>query len=748
MQLLGFIDEEADRKLILKEYRSLLKSCKPSLGKEDRKLVRMAFEMSAEAHKDMRRKSGEPYIVHPIAVAKIVAKEVGLGPTAIICSLLHDTVEDTEMTLEEIKSYFGATVAEIIDGLTKISSVFDLKSSFQAENFRKLLLTLARDVRVIVIKIADRLHNMRTMDSMPRNKQLKISSETLYLYAPLAHRLGLYAIKSELEDLSMKYNEKEIYNEIAQKLQQTKRERNKYINEFTKPIRAELDKQGFKYKMIGRPKSIFSIYNKMKQKDVEFDEVYDLFAIRIIIDSKPEMEKTDCWKVYSIVTDYYQPNPQRLRDWISTSKANGYESLHTTVMGHKGRWVEVQIRTERMDEIAEKGFAAHWKYKEGTQDSALDDWLLKIRESLKNPDSNAFDFIDDFKLNLFAKEIYVFTPNGDLKILPLNSTALDFAYEIHTDIGNHCIGAKVNHKLVPISHVIKNGDQIEIITSKKQKPSQDWLNFVVTGRARSRIKNALKEERRKIAALGKEMLERKFKQLKVDFTHENIDVLVEFFKTESTLDLYYKIANKKLNLKFVKVLKTQNNSLALPKVKEARKKKTEETIKNTLSKSEELLIFGESSKKINYQFAKCCSPIPGDDVFGFITVHGEIKIHRTNCPNAIQLMSNYGYRVVKTKWTTHKEIAFLTGLRITGLDDVGVMNKITLVISGEMKLNIRSIQIDTTDGVFEGDLKIYVNDIKELEKLITKLKQLPGITNVQRLEIKEVSAHEAKQDYL
>jgi GTP diphosphokinase / guanosine-3',5'-bis(diphosphate) 3'-diphosphatase len=748
MQLLGFIDEEADRKLILKEYRSLLNSCKPSLGKEDRKLVRMAFEMAAEAHKDMRRKSGEPYIIHPIAVAKIVAKEVGLGPTAIICALLHDTVEDTEMTLEEIKSYFGATVAEIIDGLTKISSVFDLKSSFQAENFRKLLLTLARDVRVIVIKIGDRLHNMRTMDSMPRNKQLKISSETLYLYAPLAHRLGLYAIKSELEDLSMKYNEKEIYSDIAQKLQETKKERTKYINEFSKPIKVELDKEGFKYKMIGRPKSIFSIYNKMKTKNVEFDEVYDLFAIRIMIDSRPEIEKSDCWKVYSIVTDYYQPNPQRLRDWISTSKANGYESLHTTVMGPKGRWVEVQIRTERMDEIAEKGFAAHWKYKEGSQDSALDDWLMKIRESLKNPDSNAFDFIDDFKLNLFAKEIYVFTPNGDLKILPHNSTALDFAFEIHTDIGNRCIGAKVNHKLVPISHVIKNGDQIEIISSKKQCPSQDWLNFVVTGRARSRIKNALKEERRKIASIGKEMLERKFKQLRIDFTHENIDVLVEFFKAESTLDLYYKIANKKLNLKFVKVLKAQNNKLALPKEKEIKKKKSEEYIKKTLSKSEELLIFGESSKKINYQFAKCCSPIPGDDVFGFITVHGEIKIHRTNCPNAIQLMSNYGYRVVKTKWTTHKEIAFLTGLRITGLDDVGVMNKITLIISGEMKLNIRSIQIDTTDGVFEGDLKIYVNEIKELERLIVRLKQLPGISNVQRLEMKEVSASEAKQDYL
>lgn len=744
MQLLEFIDTEAERKQILTEYRSLLKSLDASVTKQDRRLVRMAFEMAAEAHKDMRRKSGEPYILHPISVAKIVTKEIGLGTTAIICSLLHDTVEDTELTLEEIKSYFGAKVAEIIDGLTKISSVFDLKSSFQAENFRKLLLTLAKDVRVILIKIADRLHNMRTMDSMPRNKQLKISSETLYLYAPLAHRLGLYAIKSELEDLSLKYNEREMYGDIAQKLQQTKWERTRYINEFNKPLIKELDQQSIKFRIFGRPKSIFSIYNKMKTKDVEFEEVYDLFAIRIVIDSKPEREKADCWRVYSVVTDFYQPNPQRLRDWISTSKANGYESLHTTVMGHKGRWVEVQIRTDRMDEIAERGFAAHWKYKEGSSDSALDGWLKRIRELLKNPDSNALDFIDDFKLNLFAKEIYVFTPTGDLKILPNNGTALDFAYEIHTDIGNRCIGAKVNHKLVPISHQLQNGDQVEIITSRKQKPSEDWLNFVATGRARSKIKNSLKEERRKVASLGKETLERKFRQIKVEFNHENISVLLNYYKAGSTLDLYYQISLKKIDLKDIKTLKSPNNKLVLPKTKTKETSKSIDKVQKTFSKNEELLIFGESSKKIKYQFAKCCSPIPGDDVFGFITVNGEIKIHRTNCPNAIQLMSNYGYRVVKSKWNRQEEIAFLTGLNITGLDDVGVMNKITQIISGKMRLNIRSISIDTKDGVFDGELKIYVNDITELEALIKKLKVLPGINSVTRLDLPQVEPDETK----
>lgn len=745
MQLLEFIDVEADRKAILTEYRSLLKSIQPALSKEDRRLVRMAFEQAAEAHKNMRRKSGEPYILHPVAVAKIVSKEIGLGPTAIICALLHDTVEDTEVSLDDIKYDFGAKVAEIIDGLTKLSSVFDLKSSFQAENFRKLLLTLAKDVRVILIKIADRLHNMRTMDSMPRNKQLKIASETMYLYAPLAHRLGLYAIKSELEDLAMKYTEKEVYRDVAKKLQQTKRERTRYINEFTKPLKAELERQGFNFRMFGRPKSIFSIYNKMKKKNVEFEEVYDLFAIRIVIDTPLHKEKADCWRVYSVVTDYYQPNPQRLRDWISTPKANGYESLHTTVMGPKGRWVEVQIRTERMDEIAERGFAAHWKYKEGAHDSGLDDWLRRIRELLKNPESNALDFMDDFKLNLFSKEIYVFTPQGDLKILPVNATALDFAYEIHTDIGNRCIGAKVNHKLVPISHRLQNGDQVEIITSKKQRPSEDWLNFVITGRARSRIKHGLKEQRRKIASQGKEMLERKFSQLKVAFNHDNLNTLVEYYNLDSTLDLYYKVSNKRISLNEIRSLKAHGNKLELPKKEPVKADgKKIDKVKSSFGKDDELLIFGESSKQIKYQFAKCCNPIPGDDVFGFITVNGEIKIHRTNCPNAVQLMSNYGYRVVKTKWTRQEELAFLTGLKITGLDDVGVMNKITTIISGELRLNIRSISIDTKDGVFEGDLMIYVNDTGQLETLIKKLKNLKGINSVTRLNLDEAVPSEAK----
>lgn len=736
MQLLQNIDTEQEKRDILKQYRSLLKACGSQADKGDRKQIRLAFEIATEAHLNMRRNSGEPYILHPLAVAKIVAEEIGLGPTAVICALLHDVVEDTEITLDSLKAEFGAKVAEIIDGLTKISSVFDMKTSFQAENFRKLLLTLAKDVRVILIKLADRLHNMRTMDSMPRNKQLKIASETLYLYAPLAHRLGLYAIKSELEDLSMKYTERETYRAIASKLQQTKWERGRYINDFTKPIKEALRIEGINCRIFGRPKSIYSIYNKMKTKNVEFEEVYDLFAIRIILDSLPEKEKADCWRAYSVVTDYYQPNPQRLRDWISTPKANGYESLHATVMGHKGRWVEVQIRTERMDEIAEKGFAAHWKYKEGSADSALDEWLKRIREMLKNPESNAFDFLSDFRLSLFSKEIYVFTPKGDPRILPFNSTALDFAYEIHTDVGNKCIGAKVNHKLVPISHKLNNGDQVEIITSKKQKPSEDWLNIVVSGRARSKIKQSLKEHRRKIASDGKEMLQRKLKHLKIPFSNENINELVAYYNLTTPLDLYYRISIKKINLSEIKDLKGPGNKIVLPKpeVKES-DFVSEDRIKKTISGSDELLIFGESSNKINYSFAKCCNPIPGDDVFGFVTVNGEIKIHRTNCPNAVQLMSNYGYRVVKTKWTRQEEIAFLTGLKITGLDDVGVMHKITEIISGSMRINIRSISIDSTDGVFEGNIMLYVNDTEQLEILIRKLKKLDGVNTVSRLDI-------------
>jgi guanosine-3',5'-bis(diphosphate) 3'-pyrophosphohydrolase len=546
------LDLEKEKKLILKEYKNLLRGLRNNMTGAERKQIRLAFEMAVDAHKNMRRKSGEPYIIHPLRVAQIVVNEMGLGATAAICALLHDVVEDTELTLDDIKREFGIKVSRIIDGLTKVSGVFDLTSSIQAENFKKLLLTLADDVRVILIKIADRLHNMRTMDSMPRKKQLKIASETLYLYAPLAHRLGFYAIKSELEDLGMKYQEAEAYKDIAKRLAETKRERTRYMNEFMKPLRERLEKDDFKFEMYGRPKSIYSIYNKIKNKGVTFDEVYDLFAIRIILETPVDHEKADCWRVYSMVTELYHPNPDRLRDWISTPKANGYESLHTTVMGPKGKWVEVQIRTRRMDEIAEKGFAAHWKYKEGSNDKALDTWLREIRELLRNPEFNALEFLDDFRLNLFSKEIYVFTPKGDLKILPQGATALDFAFEIHTDVGYHCIGAKVNHRLIPISHMLNNGDQVEIITSKKQKPNEDWLNFLITSRARSKVKNALKEEKRAVAMEGKTVLEKRLKNMKVEFFDKNIQLLMEYYHQPTSMELYYRISTKDITLKELK----------------------------------------------------------------------------------------------------------------------------------------------------------------------------------------------------
>ena len=532
------IDLEAEKNEILKRYRTLLRASKSTLQKGDKRMIRKAFEVALESHKDMRRKSGEPYIYHPIAVAQIAAEEIGLGTTSIVCALLHDVVEDTDMTLEDIEREFGKKVAMIIDGLTKISGVFDTNSSLQAENFRKMLLTLADDVRVILIKLADRLHNMRTMEFMPRDKQLKLSSETVYLYAPLAHRLGLYTIKSELEDLSMKYMERETYQFIKNKLNEKKTEREKFIRDFIEPVKKVLEGQGLESEMFGRPKSIHSIWNKMKKKAIPFEEVYDLFAIRIILDSTPENEKADCWKAYSIVTDLYRPNPDRLRDWISSPKANGYESLHTTVMGPRGQWVEVQIRTKRMNEIAEKGFAAHWKYKESSTDSGLDLWVQKVRDMLKNPDSNALDFLDDFKMNLFSDEIFIFTPKGALIQLPLGATALDFAFEIHTDVGASCIGAKVNHKLVPLAHKLQNGDQVEIITSSKQSPKEDWLSIVVTAKAKAKIKSALKEEKRKVAEDGKEILERKLKSLKITYNSENIHKLSYYFKLPSTQELF------------------------------------------------------------------------------------------------------------------------------------------------------------------------------------------------------------------
>ncbi len=728
------IDIEAEKNEILKRYRALLRACKSTLQKGDKKMIRKAFDMALESHKDMRRKSGEPYIYHPIAVAQIAAEEIGLGTTSIVCALLHDVVEDTNMTLDDIEREFGKKVAMIIDGLTKISGVFDTNSSLQAENFRKMLLTLADDVRVILIKLADRLHNMRTMEFMPRDKQLKLSSETVYLYAPLAHRLGLYAIKSELEDLSMKYMEREMYQSIKIKLNEKKTEREKFIRDFIEPVKKVLSGQGLDADIFGRPKSIHSIWNKMKKKAIPFEEVYDLFAIRIILDSSPDNEKADCWKAYSIVTDLYRPNPDRLRDWISSPKANGYESLHTTVMGPRGQWVEVQIRTKRMNEIAERGFAAHWKYKESSTDSGLDQWVQKIREMLKNPELNALDFMDDFKMNLFSDEIFIFTPKGALIQLPLNATALDFAFEIHTDVGASCIGAKVNHKLVPLNHKLQNGDQVEIITSSKQTPKEDWLNIVVTAKAKAKIKSALKEEKRKVAEDGKEILERKMKSLKITYNSENIHKLSYYFKLPSTQDLFYNVAQGVIDMKDLKEYQASEKVIENKPQDKIEAEQVQSLMRNLKAKDSDMLLIGEDMQKIDYKLANCCNPIPGDDVFGFITVSDGIKIHRTNCPNAAKLMANYGYRIVKARWTNQQELAFLTGLRITGIDDVGLINKLTTVISNDFKVNMRSITVDSDNGIFEGSIMVYVNDTEHLDNLIRKLKTVKGVTGVNRFD--------------
>ncbi len=729
------IDIEAEKKEILKRYRALLRASKSTLQKGDKKEIRKAFEMALESHKDMRRKSGEPYIYHPIAVAQIAAEEIGLGTTSIVCALLHDVVEDTEISLEDIEREFGKKAAKIIDGLTKISGVFDYNSSLQAENFRKMLLTLADDVRVILIKLADRLHNMRTMDFMPRQKQLKIASETIYLYAPLAHRLGLYAIKSELEDLAMKYLEPETYKYIATQLNEKKAERNLFIKTFAEPINELLAEQDLVANIYGRPKSIHSIWNKMKNKNIPFEEVYDLFAIRIILDSPPEHEKADCWKAYSIVTDLYRPNPDRLRDWVSSPKGNGYESLHTTVMGSKGQWVEVQIRTQRMNEIAEKGFAAHWKYKESSNDNGLDQWIMKVREMLSNPEANALDFLDDFKMNLFSDEIFIFTPKGSLLQLPLGATALDFAFEIHTDVGAKCIGAKVNHKLVPLAHKLQNGDQVEIITSSKQTPKEDWLNIVVTAKAKSKIKSSLKEEKRKVAEDGKETLERKLKSLKITYNTDNLNKLTYFFKLQSNQDLFIAVATGKIELKDLKEYLNSEKEIENRGNDYKNDGKNIEALLNKVKGPEsDILLIGEDLQKIDYTLAACCNPIPGDDVFGFVTVSEGIKIHRTNCPNAAQLMANYGYRIVKAKWNGQQELTFLTGLHIIGIDDVGLINNITKVISNDFKVNMRSITVDTNDGIFDGSIKIFVNDKEHLDNLIKNLLEVNGVTGVNRFD--------------
>ena len=720
-----------ENKEIAGRYRQLLKVSKWSREKGDVTIIRKAFDLALEAHKPMRRKSGEPYIYHPIAVAKIAAEEIGLGTTSIVCALLHDVVEDTDITIEEIEAQFGSKVANIIDGLTKISGVFDT-SSPQAENFRKMLLTMANDVRVILIKLCDRLHNMRTLEHMSDKGQLKIASETTFIYAPLAHRLGLYAIKTELEDLSLKYTQPILYQDLKQKLSATKEQRNKYIRSIIKPLKQEFDELGIKYEIKGRPKSIHSIYSKMVSKKLEFEDVYDLFAIRIIIDSDPEDEKMDCWNVYSIITSIFKPNTERMRDWISIPKSNGYESLHTTVMGPKGQWVEVQIRSTRMDDIAEKGYAAHWKYKGKDENSkatnSLDNWIQQVREVLETQEGNALDFIDEFKMSLYADEVFAFTPKGMLKKLPQSSTALDFAFEIHTEVGAKCLGAKVNGKLVPLSYEVKNGDQIEILTSNKQKPNKDWLAFVKTGKARTRIKQSLKDNKRVVANLGKESLSRKMRNAGYVINTENMNKLIAFYKVEDELELTYQIGEgiidkEKIKLQeiFVETKSTHKAGIA----------KEFNTLK---SKTKNELILGDDNVEMDYSMANCCNPIPGDKVIGFITVMGEIKIHQTSCKNAANLMSRFGYRIIKANWsddvTTQED--FEAALEISGIDSLGLVSKVTDIVSKQLKVNMKSISFESLDGTFIGKLKVQVSDTEHLDQLMNELKSIDEYVKVTR----------------
>lgn len=727
---------EEERKEIIRRYRRLLRKAKPILKEGDAKLIKKAFYTSMEAHSGMRRKSGEPYIFHPLEVAEICISEIGLGTTSIISALLHDVVEDTDYEIEDIDRLFGSKVARIIDGLTKISGVFEYGSSQQAENFRKMLLTLSDDVRVILIKLADRLHNMRTLESMPRNKQLKIANETIYLYAPLAHRLGLYAFKSEMEDLYLKYSEAEVFKEITQKINTTKDARTKFIRSFIKPIKDNLQKLNVEYEIKGRPKSVHSIWNKMKKQSVPFEEVYDLFAVRIILDVPYELEKSLCWQVYSFVTDYYQPNPDRLRDWISIPKANGYESLHTTVMSDKGQWVEVQIRTKRMDEIAEKGYAAHWKYKDGSNSSdetGLEMWIAKVREILEQNDGSAIEFIDDFRSNLYSDEVFVFTPKGDLITLPSGATALDFAFDIHTEVGSHCLGAKVNQKLVPLNFKLKNGDQVEILTSSKQKPNESWLQYVVSSKAKSKIKDALKEARKSYIDEGREIVKRKLKQLKMEYHQENLDKIASYFNVKTVPDLLYLVGVGKIDhsqiKSFKKVSKESSEGKEVDNVRGV-----EERLKSSKTKDTDLILLGEDLNVVDYKFSKCCNPIPGDDVFGFITVSDGVKIHRTTCPNAAELLSKYGYRIIKAKWASSRKHSFEASLTIIGTDRIGLVSDVTNVISSELKVNMRSLAINTEGGIFEGNIQLYVEDTNHIDVLTKKLEQVQGVVKVSRLD--------------
>ncbi|MCB0475782.1 MAG: bifunctional (p)ppGpp synthetase/guanosine-3',5'-bis(diphosphate) 3'-pyrophosphohydrolase [Flavobacteriaceae bacterium] len=729
---------EDENKEIAKRYKDMLSVTYQTLSRKDKEMIRKAFDVALDAHKNQRRKTGEPYIYHPIAVAKIVANEIGLGATSIMSALMHDVVEDSpDYTINDIERLFGENVARIVSGLTKISQLNkEQDASIQAENFRKMLLTLNDDVRVILIKIADRLHNMQTMDAMPQEKQLKIASETLYIYAPLAHRLGLFNIKTELEDLGLKYTEPEVYNDILTKIKESKEQQNKYIEEFSKIIKSSLDKENFEYVIKGRPKSIYSIRRKMLAQGVSLDEVYDKFAIRIIYESDLKQEKFNAWKIYSIVTDHFSPNPSRLRDWISQPKSTGYESLHITVMGPKGRWVEVQIRSKRMDEIAEKGYAAHFRYKHGSEkESGLENWLNKLKDTLENPEANAVDFVEEFKLNLYAKEIYVFTPNGDLKSLPKGATPLDFAFAIHTEVGMKCRGARVNGKLVPLTYQLNSGDQVEIITSNSQKPKLSWLDIVQTARAKSRIKNALKEEQKAIAEEGKEILSRKLRHLKVPFNEKTVNELVNYFKLKTSLDLFYRFGNGSIDNQQLKnfVSKRSNALYSFFKNRIKRSSSVEPEKTEEITSKYDMLVFGKDQEKLDYKLATCCNPIPGDKVFGFVTVSEGIKVHKYNCPNAISMQSQYAYRIIPAKWIDSSQQEHKVSLKLSGFDHLGMVNDVTKVISNNMQVNIYSLNITGNHGVFDGKITVGIKNNDQLKKLIDLLKRIEGIEKVERI---------------
>ncbi len=733
------LELEAENKAIAQEYKELLRISYQTLTDEDKKIIRKAFDVAVDAHKNQRRKSGEAYIFHPIAVAKIVARDIGLGATSIAAALMHDVVEDTDITVQDIEKMFNPKIAQLVEGLTKIAKVkTEQEISVQAENFRKMLLTLNDDVRVILIKIADRLHNMQTMESMADYKQAKIASETLYIYAPLAHRLGLYNIKTQLEDLGLKYTEPEIYNDIVSKIKETKEEQDAYIKTISEVLSKSLTDEGIEFTMKGRPKSIYSIRRKMKAQGVTFDEVYDKFALRIIYKSNQHDEKFLAWKIYSIVTDHYSPSPSRLRDWISSPKSTGYEALHITVMGPKGRWVEIQVRSERMDEVAEKGYAAHYKYKNGaTEEHGLEIWLNQLKEALENSASNAVDFVEDFKLNLYSKEIYVFTPKGEIKSLPKGATTLDFAFSIHSEIGVKTRGTRVNGKLVPLNHILNSGDQVEIITSANQKPTSQWLDYVTTSRAKTKIKNVLNENTKKIEEEGKELLERKLRHLKITLNENTINELVIFFKLQTSLDLFYRagigaIENQQLKEYAAK----KSNSLVnffKKTIKRSPGTSSEQIQKNEISKKYDLLVFGTEQDKLDYKLSSCCNPIPGDDVFGFVTINEGIKVHRKDCPNAISMRSNYAYRVIPAKWIDSSQEEFKAVLKITGMDVLGLTNELTKVISNQMNVNIQSISLSSEAGIFNGQVAVVVQNNTILKKLIENIKKVDGIDKVTRV---------------